>query len=66
MWCNDSYKHICLRRHSLMGSNPPHGAICVFNLILARRGMYMGMKKCRNEMAENRKDRTWIICVFLI
>jgi hypothetical protein len=38
MWCSGSYKHIYLRG---CGSNPL-GA-CFFNLILARRGMHVGM-----------------------
>jgi hypothetical protein len=35
MWCSGSYEHICLRGRGF--------AICVFNLILARRGMHVGM-----------------------
>jgi heme/copper-type cytochrome/quinol oxidase subunit 3 len=40
MWCSGSYKHIYLRgrgfESTLLGA-------CFFNLILARRGMHVGM-----------------------
>jgi hypothetical protein len=42
MWCSGSYEHICLRGRRFE-SHWSH--ICVFfNLILARRGMHMGME----------------------
>jgi hypothetical protein len=41
MWCSGSYKHICLRgrRFESIGAT-----FVFFNLILARRGMHMGMR----------------------
>jgi hypothetical protein len=39
MWCSGSYEHISLRGHGFESL----GA-CFFNLILARRGTYMGMR----------------------
>jgi hypothetical protein len=41
MWCSGSYKHNCLRGHGFESS---WGHLCFFNLILARRGMYVGMR----------------------
>jgi hypothetical protein len=38
MWCSGSYEHIYLRG---CGFESPWGLF--FNLILARRGMYVGM-----------------------
>jgi hypothetical protein len=50
MWCIGSYKHIYLRGR---GFDSPWGLF--FNLILGRRGMYVGMSAERG----NRKDSTW-------
>jgi hypothetical protein len=41
MWCSGSYKHICLMGH---GFESLWGYLCFFNLILARREMYVGMR----------------------
>jgi hypothetical protein len=40
MWCSGSYEHICLRGR---GFESHWSHICVFNLILARRGMHVGI-----------------------
>jgi hypothetical protein len=40
MWCSGSYKHIYSRGR---GFESPWA--CFFNLILARRGMYVGERK---------------------
>jgi hypothetical protein len=39
MWCSGSYKHIYLR-----GRGFESLGACFFNLILARRGMHVGMR----------------------
>jgi hypothetical protein len=39
MWCSGSYEHIYLR-----GREFESPWACFFNLILARRGMYVGMR----------------------
>jgi|UPI00022154A0 hypothetical protein len=56
MWCSGSYKHIYLR---FAGSNPL-GA-CFFNLILARRGMHVGMgiDFVGGGMRKTRDSREW-------
>jgi hypothetical protein len=41
MWCSGSYEHICLRGYRFKSHWGPH--LCFFNLILARRGMHVGM-----------------------
>jgi hypothetical protein len=42
MWCSGSYEHICLRGRRFESH---WSYICVFfNLILARRGMHVGMR----------------------
>jgi hypothetical protein len=58
MWCSSSYEHICLRGR---GFSNPLGA-CFFNLILARREMYVGMRMTlwgeKNEKGNRNGDRT--------
>jgi hypothetical protein len=68
MWCSGSYEHICLRG-CRFESHWSH--ICVFNLILARRGMHVGMwfagrgeweRQCGEGvmgMAEHRQNTEW-------
>jgi hypothetical protein len=41
MWCSGSYEHIYLRGR---GFESHWSHICVFNLILARREMHVGMR----------------------
>jgi hypothetical protein len=41
MWCSGSYELICLRGR---GFKSPLEPFVFFNLILARRGMYVGLE----------------------
>jgi hypothetical protein len=56
MWCSGSYKHIYLR-----GRGFESLGACFFNLILARRGMHVGMgiDFVGGRMRKTRDSREW-------
>jgi hypothetical protein len=57
MWCSGSYEHICLRGCKFESH---WGHICVFfNLILARRGMHVGMGFARRGNEKDSDNREW-------
>jgi hypothetical protein len=56
VWCSGSYEHICLRGHEF---ESPWGHLCFFNLILATRGMYVGMRMRGMGRGTEKENKKW-------